>query len=203
MLLQALIELEQTRKCSISNFHEEVALEDLDRPLDDRLIFRRAHSRRHNRDIVMSRKPEVSIDHALSSASLSGVELSRGPSMKLLAAILVFSSPAFAGNWICNTGLDGRQIVKIEVRGNEQATLRGPASMATAPFPGVAMFGVLAEQAAPNELSRSVIGYEDPRSKTRLRIMKEEISPNVYKAFTLLVNFGIKQEMDGACAYTL
>jgi hypothetical protein len=52
-----------------------------------------------------------------------------------------------------------------------------------------------------DELARYIVGYEDPRSKTRLRILLGETSPNVYRAYTLLVNMPIKQELEGICTF--
>ena len=68
---------------------------------------------------------------------------------------------------------------------------------------GAGQMSLVAQTPQAGELMRAIIGGEDPRSKTLFRILNETIQPNVYKAYSLLVEFPIKQEFEGTCTFAL
>ena len=122
--------------------------------------------------------------------------------MKLFALLTFLSVPAFAGTWTCDLGMgaDGGAVYHMVVKGDAEGVLVQPAAMQVAGIPA-GSYELYADPAAPDELSVSIIGYRDPRSKMRFRIMREEVRPNVFVAHTMLVNMQLKKELDGTCAY--
>lgn len=121
--------------------------------------------------------------------------------MKFVAALaLLLSTPAFAGTWTCDTGLDGKQIYHMVAEGEETGHMAAHANVSIAGTPGGSLT-LINDVPDKGELGRYIVGGEDPRSRTRLRIMLDQTAPNVFKAYTLLVNFPIKQEFEGTCTY--
>jgi hypothetical protein len=113
---------------------------------------------------------------------------------------LLLSTPAFAGTWTCDTGLDGKIIYHMVAQGEENGHMNAQASVSVAGLPG-GNLSLINDVPEKGELGRYIVGGEDPRSKTRLRIMFDQTAPNVFKAYSLLVNFAIKQEFEGTCTY--
>lgn len=127
--------------------------------------------------------------------------MSKMISLLVSSSILVFSSAAFAGTWTCDLGLDGNQIMNLKVSGDAQGNLQAPANIKMAGMFG-GSYSVMMDEAASDELVRAIIGQEDPRSKLRLRIMKEQTAVNTHVGYSLLMNFSIKQEFSGQCQFS-
>ena len=122
----------------------------------------------------------------------------------LIFAVLLglgFTATANAGQWSCETGLDGKLIYKAVVSGDDSGHLDRSANVSVAGMPSGPMPVV---QLAPGagELTRVSIGANDPRSNTVLRILADEVTPGVHKAYSLLVNMPLKQELEGTCQFT-
>lgn len=121
--------------------------------------------------------------------------------MKLFALTLFTALSAQAGTWTCQTGLEGKQIYQAILKGDAQGHMLSPAQISIAGLPGGTM-RVYGDTTAVDELVRVVIGAENPQSKNRLRIMAQPLEPGVYKAYTLLSNFPIPQELEGTCRFS-
>ena len=116
-------------------------------------------------------------------------------------ALLVLSPLAHAGTWHCEAGLtDTQSVVKIDIQGDEQGQMANHAQVTIVQFP--AKYIARNDVADTSEISRVIIGEDDPRSKLRLRIMSDMFDQTNHKAFVLLVNNPLKKELDGYCGYT-
>ncbi len=120
----------------------------------------------------------------------------------LTVALLSFAQASQAGTWTCNTGLNGTQVYNVVMTGDESGHQIGAtASISIAGVPGGQM-SVFMETPQAGELTRVLIGANDPRSKCEVWIMDQETAPGTHKAFSKLSNFPIKQNLEGDCVFT-
>ena len=114
----------------------------------------------------------------------------------------LFLSTAYAGQWSCNAGLDGKTIVEIFIKGDEQGVMADTAQVKTM---GISQLTLSVEpiSAEAGEMTRAIIGAEDPRSKMRFRLLQQPVAPGQHPVFIMLENFAIKQELDGICQFQI
>ncbi|MES2963451.1 MAG: hypothetical protein V4760_06140 [Bdellovibrionota bacterium] len=116
-------------------------------------------------------------------------------------AILLGAATAHAGSWHCEAGLtDTTSVVSIELQGDENGTMGPEAKVTVTRFP--ANYSARNDEPEASELARVIIGEHDPRSHMRLRIVTDMFDAKNQKAFVMLVNMPLKQELAGFCGYS-
>lgn len=126
---------------------------------------------------------------------------------KYLQTLFIFFVTTFgciglshAGQWSCEAGLGGTNIVSIKMEGSNKGKFGNQAQVSVVGYGGGAM-SVHPEMPEAGEMARAMVGAET-QSKLRLRVMQQELAPGRHPIFVLMVNMAIPKELDGFCQFS-